>query len=614
MNGNYAVIKNNGLHNDANVWFNHENGNYLFWNANNQRFQVYENVIDEQSIASLEVRDYWNILEFGNNKRYDQYMRLLPTKCPDLICAVIKSVHNLDAISQFGDNINESDSLLYVEIHDTKSYHKTNNIALKSQTLINQKLCWKPTPIVCIVCDFVCLSFLCCFLFLFCLNVFRNKNNIVFVCKRTTDIQAILEVHSSVSPNYVNSNSNEFEQLEIGKFYFSPLEQGSFARQLSPNPSLTMFINNKNITVEFDVAFAYQDTLNSNSESNGIDSTSAGDTTTDTADASNTVENSDKIGADSNNIRIIAETRTWHGIANEEMIMRVEAVNLGLNPIWKLINPDPSLNITIMAQQLIKETVEDDPESPLNLDATIPFNSYNGNATRSVAILKCIGSAITQNEFIIIAKHENLNYEAATEISVEINYKSSQNTRNGKNDDNDSIISLNGDANDPNKDGSDSFDSSDENLWILWWVLITIGFTLLIACTTFVCLKKSQKKAETKRHLRRKNQNKKRKKQFEYNNEFVSLVEDVKPVQSNRHMIHKHTMPGDGEAQHLKSLPRPPTRVSSVVAGDGAGNETRPSLITGAQSKFMQSATNSNQAGNEQSEVELPLKAEPGAI
>ena len=94
-------------------------------------------------------------------------------------------------------------------------------------------------------------------------------------------------------------------------------------------------------------------------------------------------------------------------------------------------------------------------------------------------------------------------------------------------------------------------------------------------------------------------------------------------------------MPGDGEAEHLKSLPRyvlwnysylkyvcniickylisPPTRVSSVVAGMEQ-KEQRPSLVAVAQKKFIQSVR--QEKNQHPSELELPLKSEnqePGA-
>ena len=97
-------------------------------------------------------------------------------------------------------------------------------------------------------------------------------------------------------------------------------------------------------------------------------------------------------------------------------------------------------------------------------------------------------------------------------------------------------------------------------------------------------------------------------------NEFVSLVDDITP-QSNRQVIHKHTMPGDGEAEHLRNLPRPPIRVSAVVAQ--AASEHRPSMVKKAQSKFMQTVRKSQTNEMNGSELELPIRTEsvsqPGA-
>ena len=85
MNGNYKKSDiGETLHNGVAMWFNNENGNYLFWNSKQKRLQIYENVIDDSAIASLTYNDYWNIVEFGNIARYDQHMRLIPSQCPGM--------------------------------------------------------------------------------------------------------------------------------------------------------------------------------------------------------------------------------------------------------------------------------------------------------------------------------------------------------------------------------------------------------------------------------------------------------------------------------------------------------------------------------------------------
>lgn len=92
---------------------------------------------------------------------------------------------------------------------------------------------------------------------------------------------------------------------------------------------------------------------------------------------------------------------------------------------------------------------------------------------------------------------------------------------------------------------------------------------------------------------------------------FVSLVDEIAPEPST-HMIHKHTIVGDGESERLKNLPRPPQRVSSVVAPSGL--ERRSSLVAVAQQKFMQSVgkTSSNLTDNDTDRNNYSI-SQPGA-
>lgn len=86
VNGNFKRADiDESVHNGVSVWFNNENGNYLFWNSKQQRLQVYENVIDDSAVASLTYGDYWHIVEFGNNARFDQHMRLIASQCPGML-------------------------------------------------------------------------------------------------------------------------------------------------------------------------------------------------------------------------------------------------------------------------------------------------------------------------------------------------------------------------------------------------------------------------------------------------------------------------------------------------------------------------------------------------
>lgn len=373
------------------------------------------------------------------------------------------------------NGLSQTNPTLSIDIHDTKSYHKTHNHFInsnKQETIVNETVCWKPSAI------------------------------------------AILEVYATVDTN-PSENTNEAANNQIGKFYFSPLELGSFTRNILINSKYNKYIT-KNVSVDFDITFVSQSVDNNNDRNNNNYNNGNQQPSDPSSPAS---PGAGKIHStpDASLMRVLPETQSWKGYSNQVLTMKVEAINLGNCPTWRIYNPDPSLNITIIPQQSCStggdygNYGDDAASTPKKLDSTNPWDDNRVEPTRSIAILKCIPSVMTRNEFILIGKHETLTNEVAVEIEIDIKNPSSNSngasgTNTSPNDDASSVVSQRGGISQGSKsqqanhhhhnhnhNHNTKYNNKSENLWVLWWVLITIGFTLIVACSTFYCLKKAQK-------------------------------------------------------------------------------------------------------------------------